>query len=49
VTPYKTKTQKKNALIAVKSKAFKLYGSGVLSIAQFEKINQIVMQARKKL
>ncbi len=46
---YKTKTQKKNALIAVKAKAFKLYGSGVLSISQFEKINQIVMQARKKI
>tara|TARA_Y100000004_G_scaffold132262_1_gene149321 strand:+ start:341 stop:484 length:144 start_codon:yes stop_codon:yes gene_type:complete len=46
---YKTKTQKKNALVAISRKAFKLYESGIMSMAQLDKVNTIVIQARKKL
>ena len=46
---YKTKTQKKNALIAISRKAFKLYESGIMTLSQLDKVNSVVLQARKKL
>jgi len=49
MTIYRTKTQKKNALKSMDSKARKLYLSGVLSIGDAEKIGQICKRAHNKL
>jgi hypothetical protein len=46
---YKTKSQKKRALTAISRKCFKLYESGVMTMAQLDKVNTIVIQAGKKI
>jgi len=46
---YKTKTQKKRALIAMDQKARYLYMSQVLTINDFQKVTEIVNRASRKL
>ena len=46
---YKTKTQKKRALESIKSKAFKLFGDGILTTAEYGKMVSVVNSKLKKL
>lgn len=46
---YKTKTQKKNALVAIDVKARKLFIAGVLSNQDVTKISDICKRAHRKL
>lgn len=46
---YKTKSQKRNALKSIDAKAIKLYASGVLTMAQADRILQVVKAGMKKL
>ena len=46
---YKTKTQKKNALQSIESKAMKLFASGAISMADADKILKIVNLRIKQL
>lgn len=46
---YRTKTQKKRALDSIKSKAFRLFGDGILSTAEYGKMVSIVNSKLKKL
>ena len=46
---YKTKTQKKNALVAIERKARKLYLSGVMSVDDVKKITTITKRIYNKL
>lgn len=46
---YKTKTQKKNALVAIERKARKLYLSGDLSVDDLKKLTQMTKRAFNKL
>lgn len=44
-----TKTQKKRALEAIKSKAFKLFGCDVFTIKDYEKIRAAIMAGDKRI
>tara|TARA_R100001086_G_C11710731_1_gene224061 strand:- start:118 stop:261 length:144 start_codon:yes stop_codon:yes gene_type:complete len=46
---YKTKTQKKNALRAIRAKAMKLFASGVLSMKDAEAIDKIARTVMRRL
>jgi hypothetical protein len=46
---YRTKTQKRNALKAIDHKAMQLFMSGTLTIAQADRIAQVVKAGMKKL
>ena len=46
---YKTKTQKRRALQAIDNKAMKLFMSGTLTMAQADRINQVVKAGLKKV
>tara|TARA_Y100001938_G_C7877439_1_gene323334 strand:+ start:48 stop:209 length:162 start_codon:yes stop_codon:yes gene_type:complete len=46
---YRTKTQKKNALKSVRSKAMKLYMGGAISMRDAENISKICDMRLKKL
>lgn len=46
---YKTKTQKKNALKSIESKAMKLFTSGVITIKDADHIARICNMRMKKL
>ena len=46
---YKTKTQKKNALKSIHQKTRDLYGAGVLTLNDVDKIFGIVSRSLKKL
>ena len=46
---YKTKSQKKNALIAIDQRAKKLFLTGVLDNSKYQTIARIVSNAMKKL
>ena len=46
---YKTKTQKKNAMKAIQSKAMKLFASGAISMKDAEAISRIVNMRMKQL
>ena len=46
---YKTKTQKKNALAAIETKARKLYLSGVMSVSDVTKIMDMTKRSLRKL
>ena len=46
---YKTKTQKKRAMEAIKSKAVKLYTSGAISLKDFDDVSKIVSMRLKQL
>jgi len=44
-----TKTQKKNLLTSIRSKAFRLIESDCISLADYDKISQVVKRGLKKL
>ncbi len=46
---YRTKTQKKNALKAIQSKAMKLFASGAVSMKDADNISKIVNLRIKQL
>ena len=46
---YKTKRQKKNAIDAINSKAFRLFECEAITMAQIDKIQKIMAMAKKKL
>ena len=46
---YKTKTQKRNALKAIRAKAMKCFTSGVLTMKESEAIDKIARKAFRKL
>jgi hypothetical protein len=46
---YKTKTQKKNAMKAIRSKAMKLFASGAIDMKDANSIARIVDMRMKKL
>ena len=46
---YRTKTQRKRALISIRLKAFKLVECDCMTMADYVKINDIVKKGMKKL
>ena len=44
-----TKTQKKNSLVSIQDKAFKLLGQGVIRVDEFETIRKIISRNLNKL
>ena len=46
---YKTKTQKRNAMKSIQSKAMKLFASGAISMKDADAIARIVDMRMKKL
>jgi hypothetical protein len=46
---YKTKTQKKNALLSIHAKAMKLFASGAISMKDADNISKIVNLRKKQL
>ena len=46
---YKTKTQKRNAMKSIQSKAMKLFASGSISIKDADNISKIVNLCMKQL
>jgi hypothetical protein len=46
---YKTKTQKRNALKAIRSKAMKLFATGCMSMKDADAISRIVTASMKRL
>ena len=49
IRTYKTKTQKKNALHAIHQKAMNLYMANILTLAEIQKIKDMVRKAERKL
>lgn len=49
VSVYKTKTQKRNAMKSIQSKAVKLYTSGAISMKDFDAVSKIVTMRLKQL
>lgn len=46
---YKTKTQKKNALKSIQSKAMKLFATGCMTMKDADAISRIVTSTMKRL